>query len=195
MMADEGWKWADDAVMNEMRPTRRVVGLHSLRWDGLADLILRARGASVFDVGCNRGHIAFDFEAHGARLCHGCDTYAAGIAAARHYFAEIPDVESKFEVVDLTGGPEAVTAAFGDTKYDIVLFIGVQHKLKRIMSPLDLSLLITHLGNRALTYFGWNGYAEDIIQMDTALNQATFKRVHTSELAIPGRLAAIWRRG
>ena len=193
-MPDEGWKWADGAVMNEMRPTRRVIGLHSLRWDGLADLILRARGASVFDVGCNRGHIAFDFEAHGARLCHGCDTYAAGIAAARHYFAEIPDVDSKFEVVDLTGGPAAVTAAFGDTKYDIVLFIGVQHKLTRIMTPETLSALIAHLGERTITYLGWNGYSEHVAQMDEALARVSLRRVHTSELAIPGRLAAIWRR-
>ena len=193
-MPDEGWKWTDGAVMNEMRPTRRVIGLHSLRWDGLTDLILRARGASVFDVGCNRGHIAFDFEAHGARLCHGCDTYAAGIAAARHYFAEIPDIESKFEVVDLTGGPAAVTAAFGDMKYDIVLFIGVQHKLTRVMTPDALSELIAHLGDRVLTYFGWNGYAEHIAQMDAALACVNLRRVHTSELAIPGRLAAIWRR-
>jgi SAM-dependent methyltransferase len=193
-MADDGWKWTDAAVMQEMHPTRRVMGLHSLRWDGLADLILRARGASIFDVGCNRGHIAFDFEAHGARLCHGCDTYAAGIAAARHYFAEIPDVESRFEVVDLTGGAEAVTAAFGEMKYDIVLFIGVQHKLTRIMKPEALSDLITHLGNRALTYMGWNGYSEHIEQMDAGVARAGLKRAHTSELAIPGRLAAIWRR-
>jgi SAM-dependent methyltransferase len=194
MMPDEGWKWADDAVMNEMRPTRRVIGLHALRWDGLTDLILRARGASVFDVGCNRGHIAFDFEAHGARLCHGCDTYAAGIAAARHYFAEIPDVESKFEVVDLTGGPAAVTAAFGDMKYDIVLFIGVQHKLTRVMPERALLDLIEHLGDRAITYLGWNGYDYDVAQMDAALATVGLKRVHTSELAIAGRLAAIWRR-
>jgi SAM-dependent methyltransferase len=193
-MPDEGWKWSDGAVMNEMRPTRRVIGLHSLRWDGLTDLILRARGASVFDVGCNRGHISFDFEAHGARLCHGCDTYAAGIAAARHYFAEIPDIENKFEVVDLTGGPAAVTAAFGDMKYDIVLFIGVQHKLRRIMKPEALEALIAHLGDRTLTYLGWNGYSEHVSQMDEALKRVGLQRVHTSELAIPGRLAAIWRR-
>ncbi len=189
-----GWKWEDEAVMNEMRPTRRVIGLHSLRWDGLADLILRARGCSVFDVGCNRGHISFDFEAHGARLCHGCDSYAAGIAAARHYFAEMPDVDSKFEVVDLTGGPAAVAAAFGDTRYDIVLFIGVQHKLTRIMMPEKLSDLITDLGNRAITYVGWNGYVEHVAQMDAALDRSGLKRVHTSELAIAGRLAAIWKR-
>ena len=193
-MPGEGWKWADNAIMNEMHPTRRVIGLHALRWDGLTDLILRARGASVFDVGCNRGHIAFDFEAHGARLCHGCDTYEAGIAAARHYFVEIPDVEAKFEVVDLTGGPAAVTAAFGDIKYDIVLFIGVQHKLTRIMTPEALSELIAHLGESALTYMGWNGYAEHVAQMDEALARVGLRRVHTSELAIPGRLAAIWRR-
>jgi SAM-dependent methyltransferase len=194
MMPDEGWKWADNAIMNEMHPTRRVIGLHSLRWDGLADLVLRACGCSVFDVGCNRGHIAIDFAFNQARRLHGCDIYEAGIAACRHYFAELPEIDSKFEVVDLTGGPAAVTAAFGDMRYDIVLFIGVQHKLTRIMTPEALDALITHLGQRAITYMGWNGYAEHIAQMDAALVHAGLKRVHTSELAIPGRLAAIWRR-
>jgi hypothetical protein len=127
----EGWKWEDETIMNESKPTRRVIGLHSLRWDGLADLILRARGASVFDVGCNRGHIS----------------------------------------------------------------IGVQHKLTRIMKPEALSALITDLGNRSITYLGWNGYDYDVAQMDAALAPAQLKRVHTSELVLPGRLAAIWKRG
>jgi ABC-type Na+ efflux pump permease subunit len=96
--------------------------------------------------------------------------------------------------IDLTGGPDAVTAAFGAQRYDVVLLIGVQHKLKRAMPADKLSDLIKHLGDRALTYFGWNGYLEDMTQMDQALTKAGLKRVHTSELRLEGRPAAIWKR-
>lgn len=188
----------DDAggvtLMDEAHPVRRVVGIHEIRWDGLSDLLLRAHGASVFDVGMNRGHVAWDFAMNGARMCHGCDIYGGGVQCARMWFAEHPHVESKFEVVDLRGGVAAVTAAFGDQRYDIVLLIGVQHKLKKVMGPPEMRALIAHLGERALTYFGWNGYYDDLPLTDEALDDVGLKRIHTSELAFPGRPAAIWKR-
>jgi 2-polyprenyl-3-methyl-5-hydroxy-6-metoxy-1,4-benzoquinol methylase len=193
-----GWRWQDkaasDGLMDETHPVRRVHGIHEIRFDGLSDLLLRAHGCSVFDVGCNRGHVAWDFAVNGARLVHGCDIHGPSIQCARLWFSEHPHVESKFEVVNLEGGPDAVFRAFGDTDYDIVLFIGVQHKLKREMKADDLINLIKYLGRRARTYFGWNGYAEDLRQMDVALHGANLDRVHTSELALPGRPAAIWKR-
>lgn len=198
MMVQGGWRWQDKAsgggMMDETHPGRRVVGIHEIRFDGLSDLLLRARGCSVLDVGCNRGHVGWDFAMNGARLVHGCDIDRPSIQCARMWFSEHPHVESKFEVVDLAKGPAAVTAAFADQKYDIVLLIGVQHKLERVMDAKDLHRLNVHLGDRALTYFGWNGYAEDIAEMDHALEVSGLTRVHTSELALPGRPAAIWKR-
>jgi 2-polyprenyl-3-methyl-5-hydroxy-6-metoxy-1,4-benzoquinol methylase len=181
-------------MMDETHPVRRVVGIHEIRFDGLSDLLLRAHGCSVLDVGCNRGHVGWDFAMNGARIVHGCDIDQASMQCARMWFSEHPHVDSKFEVVDLSGGPDAVTMKFGAVRYDIVLLIGVQHKLKRVMAPDKLSDLIKHLGDRALTYFGWNGYLEDMDQMDQALRKAGLKRVHVSELALEGRPAAIWKR-
>lgn len=193
-----GWRWMDKASgggqMMEDHPVRRVQGIHEIRFDGLSDLLLRAHGASVFDVGCNRGHLLWDFAMNGARLAHGCDLDRPSILIARGWFAEHPHIESKFEIVDLRDGRKAVSAAFNDTLYDIVLFIGVQHKLKRVMPGGNLSELITYLGSLSKVYFGWNGYAEDIKQMDEALHYCGLKRVHTSELRLPGRPAAIWKR-
>jgi 2-polyprenyl-3-methyl-5-hydroxy-6-metoxy-1,4-benzoquinol methylase len=190
------WRWQDKAIdtslMDEAHPIRRVHGIHEIRFDGLSDLLLRAHGCSVFDVGCNRGHVGWDFAMNGARLVHGCDIDGASIQCARHWFSEHPHVESKFEVVDLTKA-DALTP-FGSQMYDIVLLIGVQHKLKRVMSELALRTLIRNLGNAALTYFGWNGYLEDLPQMDEALGMAGLRRVHTSELVLPGRPAAIYKR-
>lgn len=192
------WRWQDKAMarglMDELHPTRRVHGLHEIRFDGLSDLLLRARGCSVLDVGCNRGHVGWDFACNGAAVVHGCDIDGPSVQCARLWFSEHPHVESLFEVVDLEKGPAAVDAAFGDNQYDIVLLIGVQHKLKRAMSNLKLIELIEHLGGRASVYFGWNGYSEDLQQMDAALARARLTRVHTSELALPGRPAAIWKR-
>ncbi len=192
-----GWRWQDAAagggLMDETHPQRRVIGIHDIRFDGLNDLLLRAHGCSVIDIGMNRGHVAYEFAVNGARLVHGCDIFAAGVQVARHWFAELPHVQSKFEVVDLTKGPSSLDV-FGPAGYDIVLFIGVGHKLKRIMSAADFAYLLQQLGRRALTYFGWNGYAEDLKVMDRNLADAGLTRVHTSELAIQGRPAAIWKR-
>lgn len=192
------WRWQDQVqkmgLMDEKHLVRRVVGIHEIRFDGLSDLLLRAHGCSVFDVGCNRGHVGWDFAMNGAAVVHGCDIHGPSIQCARMWFSEHPHVESKFEVVDLSIGASAVSAAFGDQIYDIVLLIGVQHKLKRTMQERDLSSLIYSLGMRAGTYFGWNGYSEDFDQMDEALERSNLKLVHESELAIPGRPACIWKR-
>jgi len=195
-----GWRWQDKAsgggLFDETHPTRRVVGVHDIRFDGLSDLLLRARGCSVIDIGCNRGHVAYDFAMNGARLVHGCDIHGPSIQAAKIWFSELPHVETRFEVVDLALGPDAMTKAFGNADvYDIVLFIGTYHKLKRVMTPKALDDLVVYLGDLAVHYFGWNGYREDLEPMDGHLMKAGLARIHTSELALPGRPAAIWRRG
>jgi SAM-dependent methyltransferase len=193
-----GWRWQDTAagggLMDEEHPVRRSgIGSHDIRFDGLSDLLLRARGASVIDIACNRGHVAYEFYVNGARIVHGCDIYGPGIMAARHWFAELPHVESKFEIVDLEKGPAALTAAFGRGGYDIVLFLGIYHKLKRSMSKEQLDELVMHLGQQALTYFAWSGYEEDLDAMDAILSK-TMRCIHTSEISMPGRPATIWKR-
>lgn len=115
--------------------------------------------------------------------------------AARHWFSELPHVQSKFEVVNLEGGAEAMRESFGDEQYDIVLLLGTTHKLKRTMQPAALSQLVTHLGQRALTYFAWGGYAVDLPVIDHDMKRADLTRIHTSELAKAGQPMAIWRRG
>jgi SAM-dependent methyltransferase len=191
-------RWQDAALkaglMDEKNPKRRVQGLHDVRWDGLSDLLLRARGRSVLDVGANRGHTLYDFALNGAKLVHGCDIYGPGMAAAQHWFAEVRDCEARFEPVDLSKGAAAIQQAFGAQRYDIVLMIGVLHKLKREMSEAETSGLMQDLGRRAIEYFGWSGYPEEIAQLDADMGAAGLKRIHTSEMAGAGHPAAIWRR-
>jgi 2-polyprenyl-3-methyl-5-hydroxy-6-metoxy-1,4-benzoquinol methylase len=193
-----GWRWQDEAagggLMDEVHPQRRVIGIHDIRFDGISDLLLRAKGCSVLDVGCNRGHVCYDFVINGARLVHGCDIYGPGIQTARQWFAELPHVQSKFEVVNLEEGPAAVSKAFGIERYDIILLLGTSHKLKRVVTPESLSHLVRHLGERTLTYFAWNGYFEDLEKLDDDLTAVGLRQIHISELAMPGQPAAIWRR-
>lgn len=66
-------------VADENKLMRRVAGYHDIRLDGMLDLVIRARGASVMDVGCNRGLVGFEMANNGATLVHGCDNFAEGI--------------------------------------------------------------------------------------------------------------------
>jgi len=190
--------WQDEAkragLMDDVHPKRRVHGPHDVRFLGLCDLLLFARGRRILDVGCNRGHTLYDFGLNGAKMVHGCDIFGPGMAAARQWFTEVRDFESRFEVVDLRSGPGAIADVFGDQVYDIVLMLGVLHKLRREM-PLPLvSDLMKDLGNRAREYFAWSGYTEELAHLDSDMAVAGLTRVHTSEIAGAGHPAAIWAR-
>lgn len=186
---------------SEKQLQRRVAGWHDIRMDGMTDLVCRARGASVFDIGCNRGLVGFEFAHNGATVVHGCDNYEPGIKFARELFIDMRAVQSKFEVVDLTQGPDAITAAFGDATYDIVVCLATYHKLKRIMTAGRLSALMTHFGKRTNKYFAWRGTseksnanAEEMIQLDRDMREAGLTRIHTSNISETLGLCAIWRR-
>src|SRR4051812_43198712 len=111
---------------------RRVVGHHSYRFDGLTDLLVRARGMSVLDVGCNRGQMCHELMINGARLLHGCDNDPESIRTARNWFADFREVRTQFEVVDLSKGAKEM-AVFKSGGYDLVLLHAVLHKLRRQM--------------------------------------------------------------
>jgi len=181
-------------LMDDKNPKKRVQSLHDVRFEGLSDLMLRARGRSVLDVGCNRAHTLYDFAQNGAKLVHGCDIYGPGMAAAEQWFSEVVECESKFVALDLIAGASALDAAFPRTRYDIVLMLGVLHKLRREMTPEAVSGLMRNLGQRAIEYFGWSGYTEEIPQLDFDMGACGLKRIHTSEMAGIGHPAAIWRR-
>lgn len=177
---------------------RRVAGYHDLRMDGMTDLVMRARGAAVMDIGCNRGLVAFEFANNGAALVHGCDNYEPGILTAREVFADLRAVKSQFEVVDLTK-PNAL-AAFNDQRYDITVMLATYHKLKRIMPADRLSDLMTVFAARTTKYFAWRGTSDkpreneqEMAQLDHDLGDCRFSRVQTSTLSDLG-LAAIWER-
>lgn len=181
------------------RIQRRVAGHHDIRLDGITDLVIRARGASVLDIGCNRGLVGFEFANNGATVVHGCDNYEVGIRTARELFADLRSVETKFEVVDLSKGVSSL-GSFGDRRYDIVVMLATYHKLKRIMVPELLAEMMRHLGRRTVRYFGWRGTStqhkdneKEMTNLDRDLGSSGLRRVHTSYISDLGA-AAIWER-
>jgi SAM-dependent methyltransferase len=175
---------------------RRVQGFHDLRLDGIGDLLHRARGATVFDIGCNRGLAGFEFAGNGASRVMGCDVDEPCIWVCRELFADLRAVPHRFEVVDLTGGERALRNAFGkdaDLQHDIVLMLATYHKLKRIMPKSDLSALMRFFGSKTARYFGWRGWEDEIAVIDKDMEAVGLTRIHTS-LISDIQPAAIWAR-
>lgn len=184
--------------LDENKLMRRVAGYHNYRLDGMGDILTRCRGASVLDVGCSRGQVGYDFVINGATKLHGCDIDGEAIKVARSWFIDTRAIESRFEVFDLTKGSLSV---FGSTKYDIVLMLATYHKLKRVMKPEALSVLMKDIGGRTGKWFCWRGTSEkpsenegEIFNLDKNLGACGLKRIHTSYLSMQLGVAAIWGR-
>lgn len=185
---------------------RRVAGHHEIRMDGMVDLLVRAGGARVLDLGCNRGMVGYEFYCNGAIAVHGADNYENGIMAAREIFADLRSCESKFEVVDLAQGKPAFDAAFGDQMtWDITLCIATLHKLKRQMGLGPAVEFMRYLCKRTTRFFGWRGISDTAGGEQTASNleelaalDEAFKgvavRIHTSTISEQLGHCAIWRR-
>jgi hypothetical protein len=179
----------------------RIRGTGFDRLDGLADLYPRFRGAKVFDVGMNRGAVSYDVARAGARLVHGCDIYAEGVVTARELFADLRDVESCFEVLDLTKGPEALSLFKGMT-YDVTLCLATYHKLKRLMPAEALTALVKHFGAWTTGHFAWRATGDkhdendaEMAALDRDLGAVGMVRIHTSHISEELGVAAIWARG
>lgn len=179
---------------------RRVAGSHSIRLDGMSDLLARAKGRSVFDIGCNRGKVAEEFYRYGATRVHGCDNYELGITVSRENFADYRDCESRFEVCDLARGIASLDA-FSAFQYDITVCLATYHKLKRIMPGDKLSELMRHFGKWTKMYFAWRATSDkpdendkELKALDFDMKAAGLVRIHTSYISHELGVAAIWER-
>lgn len=186
-------------VAEEAKLMRRVAGYHDIRMDGVSDLVLRARGSRVMDIGCNRGLVGFEFANNGATAVHGCDNYEEGIQTARQLFCDLRSVESRFECLDLTK-PGALDV-FAGCQYDIIVMLATYHKIKRVMDPNILSLLMQDIARRTLKFFAWRATSDkpneneaEMLQLDRDMNVQGLKRIHTSYISETLGVAAIWAR-
>jgi len=173
---------------------RSMHGFNPDRLAGLRDLLHLADGKSVLDVAMNHGLIGFEFARSGAALVHGCDMHEPAVNAARAIFAEL-DVPSRFEVINLAGGPAALESGFGEhylPRYDIVLFLGIYHKLKEQTADAVITALVHHLVERTARYFVLRtGHIEE---MGLILAQTALRKVHFSALSPVVGPVEIWQR-
>jgi 2-polyprenyl-3-methyl-5-hydroxy-6-metoxy-1,4-benzoquinol methylase len=173
---------------------RTISGTHEDRLCGLRDLLVCARGMTVLDIGMNHGLIGFELARFGAALVHGCDVHAPSVDAAREIFAELA-TPSRFEIIDLTGGAVALESAFGNDyrqRYDIVLFLGIYHKLKEQTSMSIIADLVRHLMTRTARYFVIRTPMID--ELDAIVTSKDFRKVHYSALSTVVGPLAIWQR-
>jgi SAM-dependent methyltransferase len=186
------------APQEPMDGPRTVYGFHGDRLAGLRDLFQYARGMSVLDIAMNHGLTSLELARRGVSLVHGCDYHEPAVSTARSIFAEFK-IPSRFEVVDLTGGPEALQAAFGADylpRYDIVLFLGIYHKLKDQTSDAVIEGLVRHLAARAAHYFVVRAANTDMLdEVGLTLRKSGLRKVHFSALSMVVGPMEIWQRG
>jgi 2-polyprenyl-3-methyl-5-hydroxy-6-metoxy-1,4-benzoquinol methylase len=174
-------------------PARTTGYLHD-RLSGLGELLEFAAGSTILDVGTNRGLIALEFARRGAALVHGCDLYGPGIEIAREIFKEV-EASARFEVVDLSGGPSALEAAFAveyQPRYDIVLFLGVYQHLRKQMPIERLEELVHHLASRTGRFFACR--TPLLSELENALDQTGLAKVHFSRINRTCGPCGIWER-
>lgn len=174
---------------------RRVQGDFDFRLHGVGDILLYARGASVLDVGSNRGRVCDEFARNGAVRVMGLDNYEDGVIASRHLFCDYRTVEHRFEVVDLSKGPAEIRKVLGkdaDLKHDITLLLAIVHKLKRVMVANKLTELLTFFAEHTNRFIVWRGYIDELPTLDGIFGRSGFERVQTSTLA--QQPSAIWAR-
>lgn len=158
------------------------------RLDGIYDLLAYAPGASILDLGCNRGLVGYEFANKGAELVHGCDISEKAIETARALFVDVTNCESRFDVLDLSR--PAALGSFGS--YDIILMLGVYHKIKRLVTQDAMSGLMQEIAIRTKKYFAWNGYQEEEQQIDASFAGLGLFCIHRS--TVYGQPTAIWKR-
>lgn len=104
--------------------TRKNLGDRTIQQQmiGLDTLLRGVRGKTVLDIGCAEGLISLAMLDHGALLVHGVDIVLRQIHVARLIAAERPVGTCGFIVAD-------VNTFVPEHSYDIVLMLGILHKL------------------------------------------------------------------
>lgn len=176
---------------------RRAIGWHGYRLDGMSDVLLRCRGASVLDIAASRGMISYELALNGATVLHGVDEYEKGMEVANEVFADIRAVDAKFVKCDLRGGMTAVADALGEDflrLYDIVIYMAIHHKLKRIMDERSLTDLVDGLAAACNGYFLFRGSDQEQDEVGKRLNIYGLRMIQWSAITEDDAPCSIWQR-
>jgi 2-polyprenyl-3-methyl-5-hydroxy-6-metoxy-1,4-benzoquinol methylase len=151
---------------------------------GISDLLLISGGSAVLDAGCHRGLVGYEFAKHGAKLVHGVDIDPEVIKFAGALFSDVWTCSSRHEVVDLN----RCSGFYQSYSYDVVLLLGVYHKLKRTG---DARAVLGNLCRRTAGHLAWNGDENDFDEVDDVLTDQGLTLVSRSGLI---QHTGIWKR-
>lgn len=124
------------------------------RIDGFERLFEMAKGATILDLGCYDGLIAYEFFRSGAKLIHGLDNDAYHLSTAARIFSQV-NIPFKFSHADLRK-PDAIPAALGEAcleKYDMVLLLGVYQHIYKSMSEQQRRAMVDNMLARVRSVF------------------------------------------
>lgn len=161
------------------------------RLSGLMDLLSFAHGATVLDIACNRGLVGFEFARKGAKLIHGCDRDEMAVKMSREILAEFPNVQSRFEVTDLTKGAKSIEMF--NLTYDIVFFMRIFHKLERVMTKEAMAELLVGIARKTSKYLAWRGDINTVPWLEQTLLPMGLKRIHFTQISELGT-AVVWAK-
>lgn len=150
------------------------------RLGGLETLFKSAKGATVLDLGCFDGLIAYEFVRAGARLVHGLDNDGFHLDTANRIFSQV-GIPSRFVHADLRK-PDAVRRALGDQdqrRYDIVLFLGVFQHIYRSMSMQQRKNLIAGIAERVGSFLAIRMPRDVWADFESLLPARNFELIHT----------------
>lgn len=94
---------------------------------GVSEALAEAPGKTVLDLGCAEGLVGREFVRAGAQSVLGIDSIAAHIHVAQNLCRKLP---MKFIVANLQDHAAKALSGCCDPAFDIVLSLGVCHKLK-----------------------------------------------------------------
>ena len=94
----------------------------------LAPAIAECAGKSILDIGCAEGLVGREFVRAGARCCLGIDTVQDHIHVAMSQCEGLPMSFHLASIAQFENEP--IPNPFGVEQYDIVLALGVAHKLE-----------------------------------------------------------------
>lgn len=171
--ADKG-RYFEDISSARSHHLSLARGSQSDRLVGLDKLLGKAPGAKVLDLGCYMGWVAEAFAARGAAVVDAVDLYLPGVESTKALLAQ-HDANFRVEKCDLRGGYEALKMALpGYESYDIVLYLGLHHHLRRSLNKDTLDAFVSTLSNRTATYFALRTKEEFFPDVETVLTSQNF---------------------
>ncbi len=125
------------------------------RLRGLEFVLAKCAGCDVLDIGSNEGLVSYEFARNGARLIHGFERDERMVGFAQRLFRDVP-IEGRFVAADLAISGKEFAEKYGQlllAQYDVVLFLGVYHHLRRQGPMENLHSLIEVLLDKAKHWF------------------------------------------